>query len=96
MAQNNTSIMKYNNRNYIIIDASDLGDVNFDEVMETSADTARTSLDGTRVVLKFISQQGQEYPPSIQQINSKSARMTWEETIELMNSAEWTSDEDLI
>lgn len=95
MAQNNTSIMKYEKRSYITIDASDLGAVNFDEVMETSGDTVRTSLDGTRVILKFISPQGQAYPPSIQQINSKSARMTWESTIELMNTAEWSPDEDI-
>ena len=88
--------MRYENRSYITIDASDLGDVNFDEVMETSIDSVRTSLDGSRAVLKFIPPQGQAYPPSIQQINSKSARMTWEATIELMGSAEWSSDEDLI
>ena len=88
--------MRYEGRYYITIDAADLGSVNFDEVMETSVDTVRKSVDGTKAILKFIPPQGQAYPPSIQTINSKSQRYNWESIIELVATPEWVLEDDLI
>lgn len=38
---------------YVIINASDVASVDFDQVVETSADTLRYSLDGTKTFVKF-------------------------------------------
>lgn len=38
---------------YVIIDASEVGNVDFDQVQETSADTLRYSADGTKTFVKF-------------------------------------------
>ena len=38
---------------YIILDASELGNVDFNRVCQTSADTLRYSLDGSKFLLKF-------------------------------------------
>jgi hypothetical protein len=40
-------------RKYVIIDASDLPNVDFNQVLETSADTLRYSVDGTKTFVKF-------------------------------------------
>lgn len=40
-------------RNYVIIDVSEVGNVDFDAVLETSADTLRYSLDGSKTFVKF-------------------------------------------
>lgn len=40
-------------RTYVIIDASEVANVDFDQVQETSADTLRYSLDGTKTFVKF-------------------------------------------
>ena len=40
-------------RNYVIIDASELSSVDFDQVLETSADTLRYNLAGTKTFVKF-------------------------------------------
>ena len=40
-------------RTYVILDASELGNVNFDQVLQTSADTLRYSVDGSKFLLKF-------------------------------------------
>jgi hypothetical protein len=40
-------------RTYVIIDASEVSSVDFDQVLETSADTLRYSLDGTKTFVKF-------------------------------------------
>lgn len=40
-------------RTYVIIDASEVANVNFDQVQETSADTLRYSVDGSKTFVKF-------------------------------------------
>jgi len=35
-------------RTFVILDASEVGNVDFNKVMQTSADTLRYSLDGTK------------------------------------------------
>jgi hypothetical protein len=39
--------------NYIIIDQSEVANVDFSKVKETSADTLRYSIDGTKTFVKF-------------------------------------------
>ena len=40
-------------KNYVILDASDVSSINFDQVMETSAQTLRFSLDEEQTFVKF-------------------------------------------
>ena len=42
-------------RKYVIIDADEVSYVDFDQVDETSADTIRYSVDGTKTFVKFDS-----------------------------------------
>jgi hypothetical protein len=43
-----------NNITYTIINTSDLGSVDFSQVMETSIDTVRDNNDETQVILKYM------------------------------------------
>ena len=38
---------------FVILDSSEVPSINFDEVLETSADTLRYSLDGTQTFVKY-------------------------------------------
>lgn len=40
-------------RNYVIIDASEVSSVDFDQVLETSPETLRFSVDGSKTFVKF-------------------------------------------
>ena len=40
-------------RTYVILDADEVVDINFNEVIEDSAETLRFSLDGTKTFVKF-------------------------------------------
>ena len=40
-------------RNYVIIDASEVSSVDFNQVLETSADTLRYNLAGTKTFVKY-------------------------------------------
>jgi len=41
-------------RKYVIIDASEVSSVDFNQVLETSADTLRYNLAGTQTFVKFV------------------------------------------
>ena len=43
----------YDDRKYVILNASEVGTINFSQVMETSADTLRYSLDDSQTFVKF-------------------------------------------
>ena len=40
-------------RKYVIIDSSEVSSINFDEVLETSSETLRYSIDGSKTFVKF-------------------------------------------
>jgi hypothetical protein len=43
----------YENRNFVIFNTSELDQIDFDQVLETSADTVRQSVDGTKTFVKW-------------------------------------------
>src|SRR6056300_422828 len=45
--------MAFENRRYLIIPASEVTNVDFNQVMETSTDTCRYSVDGTKTFVKY-------------------------------------------
>lgn len=45
--------MKFQNRRYLIVNTQDLENINFNQVLETSADTCRLSVDGTKSFVKY-------------------------------------------
>lgn len=72
-------------RTYVIIDASDVSSVDFDQVAETSADTLRYSVDGTKTFVKYEGDQ-----PSFL---SGKTEYTHSEILAILSGDEWTSDE---
>jgi hypothetical protein len=45
--------MRFQNRRYLILNTEELQHVNFNQVLETSADTCRLSVDGTKSFVKY-------------------------------------------
>ena len=69
-------------RNYVIIDASEVSSVDFDQVLETSPETLRFSVDGTKTFVKFEGE-----TPSF--LEGKTAN-THSEMLEILAGEEWT------
>ena len=69
-------------RNYVIIDASEVSSVDFDQVLETSADTLRYNIAGTKTFVKFEGD-----TPSF--LEGKTAN-THSEMLEILAGEEWT------
>jgi len=80
--------MHYENRTYATAVTSDLGNVDFSQVMETSANTIRKSLDETQFVLKWY----KGHIPTF--ISDDSVALTWsgsyEDCLTLMSTVEWS------
>ncbi len=80
--------MDYSNRTYSTILISDIDKVDFTQVMETSENTIRRSVDGTQCVLKWYTE---NWPSFI--APSGSVTPTWEgthaECLVLMATPEW-------
>jgi len=74
-----------NNRTFVIIDSSEVGSVDFDQVMQTSADKLRYSLDGTKTFVKYEGTQ-----PFF--LLGKT-EYTHEEILSILSGPEWTSEE---
>ena len=72
---------------YCIIDASEVVNVDFDQVAETSADTLRYSVDGTQTFVKYEGTQ-----PSF--LIGKT-EYTHEEILSILSGPEWTSEEPI-
>lgn len=70
---------------YVIIDSSEVSSVDFNEVKETSADTLRYSVDGTKTFVKFEGD-----TPSFLIGEPQYSR---DEMLVTLDGAEWTSDE---
>ena len=72
-------------KNYVIIDASEVSSVDFDQVMQTSADTLRYSVDGTKTFVKYEGTQ-----PFF--LLGKT-EYNHEEILSILSGPEWTSEE---
>ena len=69
-------------RKYVIINADEVDSVDFDQVDETSADTIRYSVDGSKTFVKYEGEQ-----PSF--LNGKQ-EYTHSEIITILATDEWT------
>lgn len=78
--------MAFEDRHYVIIPALEINNINFEQVLETSASTCRYSVDSTQTFVKYEGEQ----PPSVAAIVNKSAEYTHEQILEILNTREWS------
>lgn len=79
----------YENRQFAIFSTSELDQINFSEVLETSADTVRKSVDGTKTFVKW--DDGNAVPPSVQALTTVQGYSTYEEMLEILSTPEWSA-----
>ena len=74
-------------RNYVIIDASEVSSVDFDQVLETSAETLRYNRAGTQTFVKYEGD-----TPSF--LEGKTA-YDRSEMLTILANEEWTADDPI-
>lgn len=85
----------FQDRKYVIFNVSELPQINFNEVLETSMETVRKSLDETQTFVKW---EGGDVPTCVENLTTKSQYYTHSEIIEILSSLEWSNpiDEEMI
>jgi hypothetical protein len=80
----------YEQRQFMIFNISELPLIDFSQVLETSIDTVRKSVDETKTFVKW---DGNIIPSSVDSLTTKEGPYTYEEIITILNGPEWTQYE---
>jgi len=78
----------YENRNFIIFNVSELDKIDFSQVLETSAETVRKSVDETKTFIKW----DEVEPMCVSQLTTNEGPYTYSEMIEILAGTEWTHE----
>jgi len=78
----------YENRQFAIFSTTELNQIDFTEVLETSAETVRVSTDGTKTFVKW---DAETPPPSVQALTTIEGYYTYEEILNILSTSEWTA-----
>ena len=76
----------YDSRNFMIFNVSELPNINFTEVLETSEETVRKSVDGQKTFVKWDG----TMPECVANLTTKEGPYTYDEVIAILNTSEWT------
>lgn len=73
-------------KNYLIINTSEISKIDFTQILETSEDTLRLSVNGEKTFIKWIGQA----PEFISTFNYSEGPYSNEEILSILSSTEWT------
>lgn len=80
--------MNYTLRQFMIFNISELSKVDFSQVLETSANTVRKSVNQTKTFVKWESE---EIPTCVNDLTTKEGPYTYDEFLNILSTPEWTS-----
>jgi hypothetical protein len=76
------------NRNFVIFDVTEMDKIDFAQVLETSVDTVRKSVNAQKTFVKW---DGDDIPACVLDLTSKSEYYTLEEMLAILDTDEWTN-----
>jgi hypothetical protein len=77
-------------RNFMIINSSEIGLLDFSQILETSPETLRLSVSGEKTFVKW---EGSEIPSSVNNLTTKEGPYTYQEIISILETIEWSTGE---
>lgn len=79
-------ITEFDDRKFMIFSVTELNQINFNEVLETSPETVRKSVDETKTFVKWDG----EMPSCVFNLTTKEGPYTYEEMLVILSTTEWT------
>jgi len=76
----------YTGREFMIFNVSELDIIDFTKVLETSAETVRKSVDGTKTFVKWDG----AMPQCVVDLTTSEGPYTYEEILAILATPEWT------
>lgn len=81
-----TQLQDYENREFMIFNVSELNQIDFTQVLETSLDTVRKSVDQTKTFVKWDGM----IPECVNNLTTKEGPYTYDEILTILSTTEWT------
>ena len=78
-------------RNYMIFNVSEIDTIDFSQVLQSSAETLRHSVDGTKTFVKWDG----AIPSSVEALTTKEGPYSHNEMLTLMRSMEWHKEPEI-
>ena len=78
----------FDHRHYVIFNTNETGSIDFNEVLETSIETLRLSVDETKTFVKY---EGETMPTSVLSLTTKEGPYSYEEILAILATEEWTN-----
>ena len=78
--------MSYTDRNFMIFNVSEINKINFDEVLESSDQWLRKSVNNQKTLVKW---DGNTIPSSVQTLTTSEGPYTYDEITVILNSTDW-------
>ena len=85
-------LQEYNNRRFMIFNVSELNQIDFNTVLETSSDTVRKSVNETKTFVKWDG----SIPSCVSNLTTKEGPYTYEEILTILATPEWTDPNPII
>ena len=79
-------LQDYENREFMIFSVTELDQIDFTQVCETSIDTVRKSVDQTKTFVKWDG----PTPDCVSNLTTKEGPYTYEEILAILATPEWT------
>jgi hypothetical protein len=84
-------LQDYTDREFMIFNVSELDQIDFTQVCETSIDTVRKSVDGIKTFVKWEG----ATPECVANLTTKEGPYTYDEILAILATPEWTSPDPL-
>lgn len=81
----------YEHREFMIFNVTELDQIDFTQVLETSIDTVRKSVDGTKTFVKWDG----TIPDCVLNLLTKNGPYTYEEMLAILSTPEWSDPNPL-
>ena len=85
-------LQQYDNREFMIFNVSELNQINFTQVLETSSDTVRRSINGTKTFVKWDG----SMPQCVIDLSTSEGPYTYDEILTILSTPEWTEPNPII
>ena len=82
---------EYEGRKFMIFNCSELSAIDFNQVLETDAETVRRSVDGTKTFVKW---DGVSIPQCVQDLTTKEGPYTYGEILDILSTPFWSAPDE--
>jgi hypothetical protein len=81
-----TQLQEYDNREFMIFSVTELDQIDFTQVLETSIDTVRKSVDELKTFVKWDG----AMPECVSNLTTKEGPYNYDEILQILSTPEWS------